>query len=90
VEAIEGGLSSLEFDREDTGLEVAAPDVGEARQDAEHRPIVGQDICSESAQAAGLGRGEQGVEQKVPRPRCCQASSTTIAISVAPSASPGS
>ena len=56
-EPILGELSSLEFDREDPRLEVPALDVGEARQDAEHRPIVGQDVGRESAQAAGLGRG---------------------------------
>jgi hypothetical protein len=32
VEAIAGQLSSRELEREDTGLEIAAPDVGEARQ----------------------------------------------------------
>jgi hypothetical protein len=30
VKAIAGELSSLEFEREDTGLEFPAPDVGEA------------------------------------------------------------
>jgi class 3 adenylate cyclase len=64
------GLNSgeVELDGENAGVQLAAPDVGETRQHAEHRPVVGQDVGREPAQAARRGRGEERVEQDAAEP----------------------
>jgi hypothetical protein len=60
------------------------------RQDAEHRSIVGQDIGGERREAAGLGRGEQGVEQESAETAMLPGVRDDDGDLVAPSASPGS